>query len=173
VTARLSQNGRLIAFQNRYRHRDGSYRTLSWRASVSSEKRRFYAVALDVTATAGARETASLLAAILDTSGEAIIVQSVDGLITSWNTAAERLCGYAASEVIGKPMSLLTPPERSSVPPHFRDSLESSRAFDRHDAVLVHKDGHDVEVSLAIAPFGDGSGRITGAVTLARSLSST
>jgi PAS domain S-box-containing protein len=172
VTERLAQNGRLIAFQNRYRHRDGSYRTLSWRATVSPEKRRFYAVALDVTDSAGARETASLLSAILEASGEAIIVQSVDGLITSWNSAAERLCGYASAEIVGQPMSILAPPERSSVPPHFRDRLEQSRGFDRHDGVLVHKDGHDVPVSVAVAPFGDGSGRITGAVTIARALSS-
>lgn len=168
VAERLQQAGRLISFQNRFRHRDGSYRTISWRSSVNASKQRYYAVALDVTDSLAAAEGASLLAAILERSGEAIIVQSVDGVITSWNPAAERLCGWSAAEAVGQPMALVTARDRGSV--RFRDQFERSVSTERSEAILFHKDGSEVRVSLAIAPLGDGSGRITGAVTLARPL---
>lgn len=166
VAERLTQNGRLVAFQNRYRHKDGTYRDLSWRATVSVERRRFYAVALDVTERVAARESASLLAAILDASGEAIIVQSIDGIITSWNAAAERLCGYAADEAVGRPLEMVARAGLGVA--ELRERLARGEGAERRDAVLVHKDGREVPVSIALAPFGDGSGRITGAVALAR-----
>ena len=72
VAQRLQNSGRLIAFQNRFRRRDGGYRTISWRATVSPTKERYYAVALDVTDKIAAAEGASLLAAVLERSGEAI-----------------------------------------------------------------------------------------------------
>jgi PAS domain S-box-containing protein len=168
VVERLMQNGRLVAFQNRYRHRDGSYRTLSWRSTVSVERRRFYAVAIDVTEGAAIRESSSVLSAILETAGEAIIVQSVDGIITSWNPAAERLCGWAAAEVVGKPMASLALGVITAR--HLRADPELGEVADRRDAVLVHKDGHEVPVSVAVTPFGDGTGHVTGAVTLARAM---
>jgi PAS domain S-box-containing protein len=166
VAQRLQNSGRLIAFQNRFRRRDGGYRTISWRATVSPTKERYYAVALDVTDKIAAAEGASLLAAVLERSGEAIIVQSVDGVITSWNPAAERLFGWAASEIVGRPFSVVT--SRGRLAARFHDQLERSVSVERSEAILLHKDGREVPVAIAVAPFGDGSGRITGAVTLAR-----
>ena len=166
VADRLQNSGRLIAFQNRFRRRDGGYRTISWRATVSPAKGRYYAVALDVTERLAAAEGASLLAAILERSGEAIIVQSVEGVITSWNPAAERLCGWSAAEIVGRPFSIVTSKARATA--RFRDQLERSVSVERSETVLLHKNGSEVAVAIAIAPFGDGSGRITGAVTLAR-----
>src|SRR5262249_585674 len=77
VTERLmTGGGRLISYQNRYRAKDGSYRSLQWRVVVSIEQKRFYCVARDVTMRRDVHETASQLAAILDGSGDAIIIQS-------------------------------------------------------------------------------------------------
>jgi PAS domain S-box-containing protein len=168
VAERLTHNGRLVSFQNHYRHRDGSYRALSWRAMVNVEKQRIYAVALDVTESASHRRDASVLSAILQTAGEAIILQSIDGIITGWSPAAERLCGWAENEVLGKPMSVLA--KEASAVGDVRARLECSTLLGRRDAVLVHKDGHEVRVSVIIAPFDDGTGHVSGAVTLARPL---
>jgi PAS domain S-box-containing protein len=140
VVARLVQSGRLIAFQNRYRQRSGGYRTLSWRATVNVEKQRIYAVALDVSDDITARESASTLSAILEMAGEAIIVQSAEGVITSWNPAAERLCGWSAAEVIGKPMGVVTQ-STASAAAAVEEQLNRSESSERMDAVLVHKDG--------------------------------
>jgi len=168
VCARLQQHGRLIDFQNRFRCKDGSYRAISWRATVSADKQRFYAVARDVTERRDAHENASLLAAIVESSGEAIIVQGLDGIINGWNPGAERLSGYTAAEALGQPMSMLLAAGRTSVSPDFRRHLERSHGFDQMDTVLLHKDGTEVRVVISVAPLGDGSGHLTGAVTLAR-----
>lgn len=166
VVERLQQHGRLISFQNRFRKRDGGYRTISWRATVSHIPGRYYAVALDVTDRVAASESASILAAVLERSGEAIILQSALGIITGWNPAAERLFGWSAAEAIGQPISLVTSKTGGAV--RFRDQFERSVSGERSEAVLHHKDGHAMRVAVAIAPFSDGSGRITGAITLAR-----
>jgi PAS domain S-box-containing protein len=166
VTARLAQNGRLVAFQNRYRRKLGGYRTLAWRATASQEKQRFYAVARDVSDEVGAREGAAVLSAILEVAGEAIVIQSVGGLITSWNPAAERLCGWAAAEVVGKPLGAVLAGAPSVA--DLRAQAESAAVPERRDVVLVHRDGHPVPASIAVALFGDSTGHITGAVTLAR-----
>lgn len=168
VAARLQQHGRLIEFQNRFRCKDGSYRAISWRATMSADKQRFYAVARDVTERRDAHENASLLAAIVDTSSDAIIVQALDGTINGWNPGAERLSGYSAAEALGQPMSMLLAAGRTSVPPDFRRQLERSHGFEQMDTLLVRKDGSEVRVAISVAPLGDGSGHLTGAVTLAR-----
>ena len=168
VAERLTRNGRLISFQNRYRHRDGSYRALSWRATVSMERQRIYAVAADVSDRVSARQNDSLLAALLETTGDAIIVQSVEGTITRWNPAAERLCGWAAAEVVGRPMAVVSAPGAAT---DLRARLDRGDGAEHRDDVLLHKDGHEVRVTLAVAPLGDGSGQLTGAVTLARARS--
>jgi PAS domain S-box-containing protein len=101
-------------------------------------------------------------------SGEAIIIQAEDGTITSWNPGAERLSGYSAAEALGQPMALVVDPDRTSMPPHFRDQLERTQGFEQMRTVLVRKDGTSVPVSMSVAPLGDGAGHITGAITLAR-----
>jgi PAS domain S-box-containing protein len=168
VAARLAQSGRLVAFQNRYRRKQGGYRTLAWRATASQEKQRFYAVARDVSDEVDAREGAAVLSAILEVSGEAIVLQSVGGIITSWNPAAERLCGWAASEVVGKPLGAVL--AGAPTVADLRAQAESTAAPERREVVLVHRDGHPVPASIASALFGDSTGHITGAVTLARAL---
>jgi len=168
VLARLQQHGRLLDFQNRVRCKDGSYRAISWRATVTDDKQRYFAVGRDVTERRDAHENASLLAAIVESSSEAIIVQDLGGHITGWNPGAERLTGYSAAEALGHPMSMLLDTARTSLPPDFRRQLERSHGFDQMDAVLLRKDGSEVRVAISVAPLGDGSGHITGAVTMAR-----
>jgi PAS domain S-box-containing protein len=168
VVTRLQQHGRLLDFQNRVRCKDGSHRAVSWRAMVTDDRQRFYAVGRDVTERRDAHENASLLAAIVESSSEAIIVQDLEGRIRGWNPGAERLTGYVAAEVLGQPMSMLLAEGRTSLPADFRRQLERSHGFDQMDTVLLHKDGSEVHAAISVAPLGDGSGHITGAVTLAR-----
>lgn len=167
VVQRLRESGRLIAFQNRFRRRDGAYRALSWRASVSADGARYHAVALDVTEQLAAHESASILAATLELAGDAFIVHDAAGAITAWNPAAERLLGWSAIEAVGRPVSSLTAPGRGRLP-DFHDQLERSFSSERTTTRFLHKDGHEVEVAVAVAPVGDGHGRITGAVMVAR-----
>jgi PAS domain S-box-containing protein len=169
VAERLRQNGRLISFQNRYRRKDGTYRTLSWRAMVSVEKQRYYCVARDVTERAGADANEQLLAAVIELSGEAIIVQGADGRITSWSPGAERLSGYPAAEALGQRMlERLFSADKSGSPLDPRAALELSFSSGLMRFVMRRKDGSEVPVVLKVAPLGDGLGRITGTITVAR-----
>jgi PAS domain S-box-containing protein len=167
VAERLRESGRLIAFQNRFRRRDGTYRALSWRASVSTDRARYHAVALDVTEQLAAHENASVLAAALELAGDAFIVHDAAGAITTWNPAAERLLGWSMPEVVGRCITMLVTPGRGRLP-DFHDQLEKSFSSERTHTQFVHKDGREVEVAVAVAPVGDGHGRLTGAVMVAR-----
>jgi PAS domain S-box-containing protein len=169
VAGRLRQNGRLIAFQNRYRRKDGTYRTLSWRAMVSEEKERYYCVARDVTERGDAHANAQLLAAVIELSGDAIIVQDAGGTITSWSPGAEQLSGYCAAEALGQPVvERLVSVDRSGTSLDFRNVVERSYGSGPMRIIMRRKDGSEVPVAITVAPLGDGLGRITGAITVAR-----
>jgi PAS domain S-box-containing protein len=168
VVQRLRESGRLIAFQNRFRRRDGAFRALSWRASVSLDRSRYHAVALDVSDQLAAQEGASILAAVLELATDAVIAHDSAGRITAWNPGAERLLGWSSVEAVGRPVAALTAAGRGRLP-DFHDQLEKSFSSERTTTIFVHKDGREVEVAVAVAPVGDGHGRITGAVMMARS----
>jgi PAS domain S-box-containing protein len=110
----------------------------------------------------------SLLAAIVESSDDAIFSKTLDGIITSWNKAAERMYGYSVGEVIGKPVSLLMPPDR---PNEMKDILERLRRGERMEHLQARrraKDGRELIVELNISPIRDGLGKIVGASTTAR-----
>ena len=110
------------------------------------------------------------LAAIVECSDDAIIGKTLDGIITSWNPAAERLYGYEAREVIGRPIALLVPPDRSDELLTILRSLRSGERVEHLETVRVRKDGRAVAVALSISPVQESGGRIVGAATIARDI---
>src|ERR1700722_3629357 len=96
-----------------------------------------------------------LLAAIVDSSDDAILSKTLDGVITSWNKAAERLYGYQAAEIIGRSVSLLMPPDRPG------------EVVDHYEAARRRKDGATVAISLTVSPVYDAAGGIVGASSIA------
>jgi PAS domain S-box-containing protein len=117
----------------------------------------------------GAREQARL-AAIVESSDDAIISKDLDGTVTTWNTAAERLFGYAADEIIGRPIRILLPPDRLEEEDRILDELRAGRRIDHFRTTRVRKDGSTVEVSVTISPLRDDSGEIVGASKIARDI---
>ncbi len=117
-----------------------------------------------------ADEARARLAAIVESSDDAIIGKTLDGIITSWNPAAERLYGYAPGEVIGRAISVLIPPERPDELPQILARLRAGERVAHYETVRVRKDGARVDVSLSISPVRDASGRIFGAATIARDI---
>jgi PAS domain S-box-containing protein len=118
------------------------------------------------------RETAARLrlAAIVESSDDAIISKDLNGSIVSWNKAAERLYGYTAEEIIGKPISILAPPDRPDELPELMERLRQGERMEHHETVRRRKDGSLVEVSLTISPVKDAEGRIIGASKTARDI---
>jgi PAS domain S-box-containing protein len=113
---------------------------------------------------------ASWLAAIVESSDDAIVSKRLDGTITSWNPAAERLFGYTAEEVIGRPVSILAAPDRENEMPANLERIRRGEKVDRYETVRRRKDGSLVDISLTVSPIRDGTGRIVGASKIARDI---
>jgi len=112
-----------------------------------------------------------LLAAIVDSSDEAILSKTLEGIITSWNTAAERLFGYTASEAIGQHISLIIPVNRRDEETVIIERVERGERIEHFDTVRVRKDKTTLDVALTISPVRDASGKIIGASKIARDIS--
>jgi two-component system, chemotaxis family, CheB/CheR fusion protein len=114
--------------------------------------------------------TEGLLAAIVDSSDDAIISKNLNGIITSWNKSAERIFGYAAEEAIGQHITLIIPPDRRFEEDTIIASLRRGERIDHFETVRVRKDGSLVDLSLTISPVKDAAGRVTGASKVARDI---
>jgi len=111
------------------------------------------------------------LAAVIDSSDDAILVKDLQGVIHSWNRGAERLFGYSATEVIGKPVTVLIPPDRKDEEPHILRLIASGESIDHYTTVRCRKDGSLIDISLSVTPIRDSNGRVIGATKLARDVS--
>ena len=116
-------------------------------------------------------EVAARLAAIVESSDDAIVSKTLDGVITSWNHAAERMFGYAPAEAIGRNITLIIPPDRLDEETRVLASVRAGRRVEHFETIRVAKDGRQVAVSLTVSPVKDSSGRIIGASKVARDVS--
>jgi PAS domain S-box-containing protein len=113
---------------------------------------------------------ASLLAAIVNSSCDAIISKTFDGVITTWNPGATNLFGYSAAEMIGQSIRRLIPQDRQDEETRFLHQLSSGTAIEQYETVRLHKSGEPIDVSATISPIRDVRGRIIGASTVARDI---
>ncbi len=109
--------------------------------------------------------------AIVESSDDAIISKTLDGIITSWNGAAERLFGYPAEEILGKPISVLMPEERYDDMESILGRIRRGERVDHYETVRLSKTGRKIAVSLSVSPVKDAFGRIVGAAKIARDIS--
>ena len=106
----------------------------------------------------------------MESSEDAIIGKNLDGTITSWNKAAERLFGYSAADVLGKPVSVLIPPESTDEMLAILERVRRGEQVHHFETVQVRKDGTRVDVSLSVSPVKDSQGRVVGAAKIARDI---
>ncbi len=123
---------------------------------------------LDITEQKQAERASGLLAAIVDSSDDAIISKTLEGTITSWNKSAERLFGYTAEEAIGRHITLIVPADRQHEEATIIGRLKRGERIDHFETVRRRKDGSLLDVSLTISPVRDAEGRIVGASKVAR-----
>jgi PAS domain S-box-containing protein len=135
------------------------------------EERLFVGIIRDITERKRNEEALSRLAAIVESSDDAILTKSLDGTILTWNTGAERLFGYSASEVIGRHISMLAPPERQREATAFIERVRQGERIDHLETVRVRKGGRRMDVSVSVAPIKDASGKVCGASTIKREIS--
>jgi PAS domain S-box-containing protein len=111
-----------------------------------------------------------LLAAIVDSSGDAIVSKTLDGVVTSWNTGAERLFGYTAQEAVGQHISFIVPLDRRDEEAAILERLRRGQRIEHFETVRVRKDGTTIDISLTISPVIDSTGKIVGASKIARDI---
>jgi PAS domain S-box-containing protein len=170
----MLESGAPFFFQGRVSRKDGSsaWVELTGRLERRADRSpwRVLGTVLDITQRKQAEQTNSLLAAIVDSSDDAIISKSLDGVITSWNQSAERLFGYKAEEAIGRSMGLIVPPDRQNEEATILDNIRRGQRIEHFETIRVRKDGTQVAVSLTISPVKNHSGLVVGASKTARDI---
>jgi two-component system CheB/CheR fusion protein len=130
----------------------------------------FTAYLRDITEQKRAEEANRRLAAIIESSGDVIISMDLDETITSWNKEAERLFGYNAAEIIGKPITVLVPPDRHNEELAIMERIRRGERIIRYETVYDRKDGTPLDISLAVSPINDESGHVIGTSKIARDI---
>ncbi|MDB5577877.1 MAG: hybrid sensor histidine kinase/response regulator, partial [Bradyrhizobium sp.] len=115
-------------------------------------------------------ERERLFSAVVESSKDAIIAKTLDGMITGWNPAAERLFGYTAAEAIGNHIDIIVPPDRHAEVRGIIGRIASGEAIENHETLRRHKDGSDVHVTLSISPIRSQAGQIIGVSKIAHDI---
>ncbi len=125
---------------------------------------------IDITERKRAEAAALRLAAVVQSSHDAIAAKDLNGIVTDWNQSAERIFGYKANEIIGKSILMLIPPERQSEEKEILRKIRSGRSIDHYETIRSRKDGTLLDVALTISPIKDRDGKIVGVSKIARDI---
>lgn len=116
------------------------------------------------------KELGGLLLAIVNSSDDAIVSKNLEGIITSWNPAAEKMFGYTAKEVIGRSIRIIIPAERQAEEDYVLSQIALGKSVDHFETIRQTKDGRRLDISLTVSPIRDASGTILGASKIARDI---
>jgi PAS domain S-box-containing protein len=139
-------------------------------AVYADNARLLKAAELDIEQRRGAEELSQRLAAVIESSDDAILTKTLDGVITSWNKGAERLFGYTAAEAIGKSITMLIPEERKDEEPEILGRIRRGEHIDHYETVRRRKDGSLVDISLTVSAIRNRDGKTIGASKIARDI---
>jgi PAS domain S-box-containing protein len=173
ILRRLLNKEEIRGYEARLRCKDGSIKYVVINSSGLWEGERFLhsrCFTQDITDRKRAEEAQARLAAIVESSDDAIVSKTLDAIITTWNRGAERLFGYTAAEAVGRPITLIIPPERLDEEPAILERLRRGQRVEHFETVRVAKDGRRLDISLTISPVRDAQGRIIGASKIARDI---
>jgi len=175
ILARLRSGERVDHFETIRRRKDGALLELSLTISPVRDAQGAVIgaskIARDISERKLAGRSALLLSAIVDSSDDAIISKDLNGVITSWNESAERMFGYTAAEAIGRPVTMLIPPDRLDEEPKILARLRRGERVDHFETVRRRKDGTLLDISLTISPVRDAQDAVIGASKIARDIS--
>ncbi len=164
---------RTYSTEKRYVKKDGSLTWISLTSSLlykNGKPEYFIGVIEDITERKLNEEKKSFLAAIVESSDDAIISKTLEGIITSWNNAAETMFGYSADEIIGKSKSILIPSDRADELDFILNHAKKGEGIEHYETVRRRKDGTIIEVSISASPIRDESGNIIGASNILRDI---
>jgi PAS domain S-box-containing protein len=127
-------------------------------------------ILVDITERKKAEEKIQILAKSVESSNDAIINKSLDGIITSWNKGAERIYGYSAEEILGKPISILEPPTLEGETDELAELIKQGDEIHNYETLRLRKDGTIINASIALSPVYDTSGQLTAMLVVARDI---
>jgi PAS domain S-box-containing protein len=172
--AAISKQGRL-SLEYRFRHKDGTYRWMRDDVTLvknsAGRPQQIVGCWMDVTERRQAEEGRAQLAAIVESSEDAIISRTLDDLIISWNLGAERLLGWSAAEIVGRSYSLLVPPECAEDLQRTRQRILRGEGVECYETVRLTRNGRKVEVSCTNSPVKDDRGQVVGMASILRNIS--
>ena len=153
---------------------DGARRTVLAHASPftddAGELQGAVNILVDITDRKEAELASAFLSIIVESSDDAIISKSLDGVIQSWNHGAQRIFGYSAAEAIGQSILLLIPPDLVHEEYEILSRLSRGERIEHYETIRVAKDGNCIDISVTISPIRDASGQIIGASKIARDI---
>jgi PAS domain S-box-containing protein len=173
ILARVRQGESLRSYAAQMRAQDGSIRDILINCSGYFENGEFLhtrCFTRDVTEQLRIEKTLRHFAAIVESTDDVVISKDLNGIIMSWNPAAERLYGYKFEEIVGRPVSILIPPERPDEEPAILERLRRGERIDHYETVRMARDGRRMNVSLTVSPIKDASGKVIGASKIARDI---
>jgi PAS domain S-box-containing protein len=171
LLARLARDETIREQPARLRAKDGSAKHVVVDANAFWRDGRFVhgrCFVRDISERQRAAAAQARLAAIVDSSDDAIIGKTLEGVITSWNAGAERIFGYTAAEMIGRPIHRLVPTDRRYEVAEILDAIRRGEGVEHHETERIRKDGTRIHVSLTVSPIRDASGAVVGASKIAR-----
>jgi PAS domain S-box-containing protein len=158
----------------RFRHKDGSYRWIYAQGDVlrdaAGKPTRMLGCHLDITERKRGERALLSLAAIVESSDDAIVSKDLRGIIVSWNAAAQRIFGYTEAEAVGQPITIIIPPELQNDELQFLKRLQAGEHIEHFETIRVTKQGKRVHVSLTISPISNSKGEVVGASKIARDI---
>jgi PAS domain S-box-containing protein len=137
---------------------------------ADGKPRHYMAIRADITERKLVEQVRERLAAVVDSSDDAIISKDLNGIINAWNRGAEKVFGYSAHEALGKPMMLFTPPEHVNEESDILARIKRGESVEHFETVRIRKDGARIDISATISPIRDTSGAIIGASKIARDI---
>ncbi|HET8551851.1 MAG TPA: PAS domain S-box protein [Gammaproteobacteria bacterium] len=140
-------------------------------ATAIDNGRLYEAAQAELSRSRRAERAAQQLAAIVESSDDAIVSKDTNGIIQTWNKGAEKLFGYRADEVIGKSITILIPPDRDDEEPMILARIRRGESVDHYETVRQRKDGSLVDISLTVSPIHNSAGQVIGASKIARNIS--
>jgi len=173
ILRRLAAGETIQNYEARLRAKDGSIRHALINSNVLWEDGQFVhtqCFTRDVTELKRARNAESFLSAVVESADDAIIGKTLDGMITSWNPGAERIFGYSKEEAIGKPVTILIPPDHVDEEPQILAKLRAGERIDHYETRRIRKDGKIIDISLTVSPVKDSQGHVIGASKIARDI---
>ncbi|HZE82023.1 MAG TPA: PAS domain S-box protein, partial [Candidatus Polarisedimenticolia bacterium] len=174
ILEKIRAGERIQHFQTVRLHKNGQRIDVSLTVSpVRDDKGKIIGAAKivrDITRQKKFEEAALRLAAIVESSADAIASKDLNGTITSWNRSAEKLFGYKAEEIVGKPVTLIIPPELHHDEHMILSKIRRGEKIEHFETIRLHKNGEKIEVSLTISPVKDENGKVIGAAKIIRNI---